>query len=105
MAGGVVLAAAAAVIAGCAGHDSWLVAAPFVTLWALAPVVALWARRPPPMAGSAIVSAANAHALRRLGRRTWRFFETFVVAADHMLPPDNFQEEPKPVVAHRTSPT
>ena len=22
-----------------------------------------------------------------------------------MLPPDNFQEDPKPVVAHRTSPT
>ena len=26
-------------------------------------------------------------------------------AADNMLPPDNFQEDPKPVVAHRTSPT
>ena len=24
---------------------------------------------------------------------------------DHALPPDNFQEDPKPVVAHRTSPT
>ncbi|MEX1073817.1 MAG: glucoamylase family protein, partial [Burkholderiales bacterium] len=24
---------------------------------------------------------------------------------DHWLPPDNFQEDPKPVVAHRTSPT
>src|SRR5262249_34025966 len=26
-------------------------------------------------------------------------------AADNALPPDNFQEDPKPVVAHRTSPT
>ena len=25
--------------------------------------------------------------------------------ADHMLPPDNFQEDPQPVLAHRTSPT
>ncbi|HYM82062.1 MAG TPA: glucoamylase family protein, partial [Candidatus Limnocylindria bacterium] len=37
--------------------------------------------------------------------RTWRFFETFVTPADHSLPPDNFQEDPKPVLAHRTSPT
>ena len=47
----------------------------------------------------------DAHALRLIARRTWRFFETFVTAEDHMLPPDNFQEDPKPVVAHRTSPT
>jgi len=105
MAGGVVLAAAAAVIVGCAGHGAGLVAAPCMTLWMLSPVVAQWASRPPPMAGPALVSAADLHALRRIGRRTWRFFETFVVAEDHMLPPDNFQEEPKPVVAHRTSPT
>ncbi|HSG35488.1 MAG TPA: glycosyl transferase, partial [Sphingomonadaceae bacterium] len=37
--------------------------------------------------------------------RTWRFFESFVTPADHMLPPDNFQEDPAPVLAHRTSPT
>src|SRR5690606_17093594 len=29
----------------------------------------------------------------------------FVGAADHWLPPDNFQEQPGPVIAHRTSPT
>ncbi len=32
-------------------------------------------------------------ALRRIARRTWRFFETFVGDEDHWLPPDNFQEE------------
>ena len=105
MAGGAVLAAAAAVIVGCAGHGAWLAAAPFVTLWMLSPVIAQWASRPPPIAGPAPVSAAEADALRLIARRTWRFFENFVVAEDHMLPPDNFQEEPKPVVAHRTSPT
>src|SRR5260370_31932710 len=51
------------------------------------------------------VSAADARALRLVARRTWRFFETFVTPEDHMLPPDNFQEDPKPVLAHRTSPT
>ena len=96
---------AAAIIVGCAGHGSWLIAAPFVILWMLSPVVARWASRPPPVAGPKPVSAADAQALRLIARRTWRFFETFVTAEDHMLPPDNFQEEPKPVVAHRTSPT
>jgi cyclic beta-1,2-glucan synthetase len=43
--------------------------------------------------------------LRLIARRTWRFFETFVTEEEHFLPPDNFQEEPEPVVAHRTSPT
>ena len=43
--------------------------------------------------------------LRRLARRTWRFFEIFVGADDHYLPPDNVQEQPIARVAHRTSPT
>jgi cyclic beta-1,2-glucan synthetase len=43
--------------------------------------------------------------LRLIARQTWRFFETFVTASDNMLPPDNFQEDPRPVLAHRTSPT
>jgi cyclic beta-1,2-glucan synthetase len=105
MAGGVALAAAAAVVAACAGYEGGLIAAPFVMLWTVSPVVAQWVSRPPPAAGPKPVSAANSHALRLIARRTWRFFETFVVADDHMLPPDNFQEDPKPVVAHRTSPT
>src|SRR6202043_1685185 len=33
------------------------------------------------------------------------YFEQFVTAADTHLPPDNFQEDPAPVLAHRTSPT
>ena len=33
------------------------------------------------------------------------FFETFVTAEENWLPPDNFQEEPTPTVAARTSPT
>ena len=48
---------------------------------------------------------ADVDALRLIARRTWRFFETFVGPDDHGLPPDNFQDDPQPVVAHRTSPT
>ncbi|MGB5737639.1 MAG: glucoamylase family protein, partial [Thiohalocapsa sp.] len=47
----------------------------------------------------------DARYLRLTARRTWRYFETFVTAAENNLPPDNFQEDPTPGVAQRTSPT
>ncbi len=43
--------------------------------------------------------------LHRVARRTWRFFETFIGPEDNWLPPDNYQEHPVAVIAHRTSPT
>jgi cyclic beta-1,2-glucan synthetase len=76
-----------------------------LALWLAAPALAWRASRRPPLVPSGAPQLADALALRRTARRTWRFFETFVTPAEHMLPPDNFQEDPKPVVAHRTSPT
>src|SRR5208282_5454807 len=81
------------------------IAAPFALLWMLSPVVARWASLPPPIEGAKPLSLADTSALRLSARRTWRFFEKFVTAQDNMLPPDNFQEDPKPALAHRTSPT
>ncbi|MEB0138512.1 MULTISPECIES: GH36-type glycosyl hydrolase domain-containing protein [unclassified Undibacterium] len=43
--------------------------------------------------------------LNRLSRKTWLFFETHVGPEDHWLPPDNVQQHPVSVIAHRTSPT
>ncbi|HEX3522514.1 MAG TPA: glucoamylase family protein [Stellaceae bacterium] len=105
MAGGVVIGIVAAIVVRCAGGDAWLVAAPFVVLWIASPAVARWTSLSPLVAGRLSVSEADARALRLVARRTWRYFETFVTVADHMLPPDNFQEDPKPVLARRTSPT
>jgi len=51
------------------------------------------------------LSADQLGHLRRLARRTWLYFEQFVGPDDHWLPPDHFQERPRGVVAHRTSPT
>ena len=51
------------------------------------------------------LTEAERRALRRVARKTWHFFETFVGDEDHWLPPDNFQEVPDGRVAHRTSPT
>ena len=80
-------------------------AIPFAALWVAAPAVARWVSIPPPIEDAEPISAADSRALRSIARRTWRFFERFVTADDRFLPPDNFQEDPKPVVAHRTSAT
>jgi len=105
MAGGVVLAITAVFMVLWKGNDAWPVALPFVLAWIASPAIARWTSLSPRVAGRVPVSPTDARALRRVARRTWRFFETFVTGADHWLPPDNFQEDPKPVVAHRTSPT
>ncbi|MET3901396.1 cyclic beta-1,2-glucan synthetase [Devosia sp. UYZn731] len=84
---------------------SWPVVLPFAALWLAAPAIAWSVSRSPSAARRLQISPAEAGALRLIARRTWRFFETFVTAAENMLPPDNFQEDPRPAVAHRTSPT
>jgi cyclic beta-1,2-glucan synthetase len=105
MAGGVFLAAVAAVALALGRHRAWVAAGPFILLWAAAPSVARWISSAPPFHGASLLPPADARALRLIARRTWRFFETFVSATDNSLPPDNFQETPRPVAAHRTSPT
>ena len=105
MAGGLLLAVAALVAIAYGSHHSWTVLLPFIILWIAAPAVAWQISLPPRHTGAAPLSASNAQALRLISRRTWRFFETFITPTDHALPPDNFQEDPRPVVAHRTSPT
>ncbi|WP_073108226.1 GH36-type glycosyl hydrolase domain-containing protein [Pollutimonas bauzanensis] len=105
MAGGILLALA--VVAGVLSlaPSSWPLALPFALLWLAAPALALWASRSLAVARRSEISGTDAIALRLTARRTWRFFETFVTPDDNMLPPDNFQEDPKPALARRTSPT
>ncbi|HVZ90678.1 MAG TPA: glucoamylase family protein [Rhizomicrobium sp.] len=88
-----------------AGHRTWPIAAPFAALWVLSPLAARWASMPAPPDARLSVPAEDARALRLIARRTFGFFEKFVTARDNMLPPDNFQERPKPTLARRTSPT
>ncbi|MDB5839118.1 MAG: glycosyl transferase [Herminiimonas sp.] len=105
MAGGTALALA--MMAGVLAWvpSSWPLALPLVLLWLAAPALALWTSRSPAVAPRLALSELDADDFRLTARRTWRFFETFVTPSENMLPPDNFQEDPKPVVAHRTSPT
>jgi len=105
MSGAVVIGASAIAVAWFSGWGTWPVASVFAVAWFASPAVAFWASLSPRIGAQRPLAEADAHALRLIARRTWRFFETFVTPADHMLPPDNFQEIPDPVVAHRTSPT
>jgi len=105
MSGAVILAVFTVVVVWWKAIDAWPAALPFILAWIASPAIARGSSLSPRVAGRVPVTPADARALRRVARRTWRFFETFVTASDHWLPPDNFQEDPKPVVAHRTSPT
>lgn len=91
-------------MSGVAGPTTLAVAAPVFSLWLVAPVAAWWLGRPL-IRHRESLTAEQSRFLRRVGRKTWSFFETFVGPADNWLPPDNYQEHPVEVVAHRTSPT
>ncbi len=79
-------------------------ALPVLVLWLLSPLVAYGISRPR-IVKAEPMDDRERQAFRLIARKTWRFFEEFVGPADHFLPPDNYQEDPKGVVAHRTSPT
>jgi cyclic beta-1,2-glucan synthetase len=79
-------------------------AALFLFPWLLSPAIAFLVSQPL-VAHARPLTPLERATLRRLARKTWGFFETFLGDEDHWLPPDNYQEDPKGVVAHRTSPT
>lgn len=83
---------------------SLFAAAPVLLAWVAAPALA-WKTGRPVKKEEAKLAASQEIFLHKVARKTWRYFETFVTAADNWLPPDNFQEQPSPLLAHRTSPT
>jgi cyclic beta-1,2-glucan synthetase len=99
----VVAAAAILMFANPAGFNGFV---PLLLLWWLSPLLAqllsqpMDAHRP-----QEEIPEEIRHELRGVARLTWTFFERFVTAEDNFLPPDNFQEDPAPVLAHRSSPT
>jgi len=79
-------------------------ATPFLLCWIFTPAMVWWVSREiHPY--RALLSAEQKNYLRELSRKTWSFFENLVGPDDNWLPPDNLQQYPIPVVAHRTSPT
>ncbi len=80
------------------------IAAPFLLAWLVSPEIARRISEPRPTSRKNLEPDDVAF-LRGIARRTWLFFETFVGPDGHWLPPDNYQEDPGRIVAHRTSPT
>jgi cyclic beta-1,2-glucan synthetase len=85
-------------------HEHLAAAAPWLCLWALAPILESWS------AGSVksrtkALAKADAIFLRQAARRTWGFFEDHVNATSNWLPPDYVRELPRYTVACKTSPT
>ena len=68
------------------------------------PLVLMWLSRPAG-AGPAERSMPRTLLLRRLARRTWRYFDDLVNEESNWLPPDNSQLALRIEVAQRTSPT
>lgn len=103
--GAVVIAVAALIVPLLAGSTGTFVAVLFALFWAGSPAFAWLISRSAETEDKLEVSSEGVTQLRVIARRTWAYFETFVAAEHNWLPPDNFQEVPEPVVAHRTSPT
>ena len=103
--GGLIFGAAGAAFALTVNPSVWPIVLPFAILWVLAPMLAWRMSLPPRVPKKQILSPAQLRRSRLIARHTWRFFETYVNEQENSLPPDNFQEDPEPVVAHRTSPT
>ncbi len=101
---GPVMAAAAAMVLAASKAAVLAAAGPILGLWFASPAIAWWVSRPLARRGARL-TADQTLFLRKLSRKTWAFFETFVGPEDHWLPPDNYQEHPVAMIAHRTSPT
>ncbi len=84
-------------------HYLWIVT-PFFMFWAGAPVY-VWLISKPIITRLEFVSELEKRRLRMYARRTWLYFERFVNEDHCWLPPDNYQEDPPLLIAHRTSPT
>ena len=98
------LAAASCVALAVAHREVLPFAGPWLAAWIASPLVAWWLSQPIVRAAPRL-SKSQHHFLEKLSRKTWRYFEEFVAADGHWLPPDNIQQNSGLVVAPRTSPT
>ncbi|MBX3574732.1 MAG: protein ndvB [Mesorhizobium sp.] len=105
MSGSVIVGLLAALIAWFGGTTGYYLAVIYGVLWAAAPAIAWLVSRSAEIEDQITVTETDREKLRRVARRTWLYFETFVTPEHNLLPPDNFQETPHPVEAGRTSPT
>jgi len=98
------LAAACIVFLFLNNAEALLVASPMLLLWIFSPAIT-WRFSLPEREKLPELPQEQTDFLHKTARKTWSFFEYFVSAEENWMPPDNFQEHPVSVIAHRTSPT
>ncbi|MGE5642253.1 MAG: cellobiose phosphorylase, partial [Byssovorax cruenta] len=79
-------------------------ALPFLVAWIFSPNIAARISKPD-VHEEVKITPAQEKKLHLLARSTWLYFEHFVSPEDRWLPPDHFQEDPRGLVQHQTSPT
>jgi cyclic beta-1,2-glucan synthetase len=77
---------------------------PLVLAWVASPSIAFALSRPA-ILGEIHLTDAERQASLRYAKLHWTYFEKFVSEETHWLAPDNYQEDPEPIIALRTSPT
>jgi len=82
----------------------FVAALPLLGLWFLSPQIA-HSLSSPATPAELRLSETERQAALRYARLHWQYFEQFVTEETQWLTPDNFQEDPEPIVAARTSPT
>jgi len=82
-----------------------LLASAISAFWIFAPLIAHNVSKTLETADTLVILPEDRAALRGVARVTWRFFQEFVTEASNHLPPDNYQDNPAPKIAERTSPT
>jgi len=86
-------------------HAASLSTSVFVALWALSPAIMRWLARMDTTNPRQSLTHQDSLNLRRLARKTWRYFDDLVGPGTHWLPPDNSQLSLHVELARRTSPT
>ena len=99
-----VLAVVLALLIALLNPSALLVAAPLLLAWLAGPLIIMWTNQLLRQDGQPLTPDQKKQ-LHCLARRTWFFYEQFIGPEDHWLAPDHFQEDPRGLVAHRTSPT
>jgi cyclic beta-1,2-glucan synthetase len=86
-------------------HKALMIAVPFCLLWFISPLVVCLLDKSYIKKAIEYLSLQDQYFIRRIARKTWRYFDDFIGPQTNWLPPDNYQSALLVEVAQRTSPT
>lgn len=92
-------------IVGVVNPAALYIAFPVGGLWIIGPGILSYLNQSQGPVGLNKLTESDRKFLRRIARKTWRFFDDFVGPDTHWLPPDNYQAILNVGIAPRTSPT